>query len=96
VIVSFKDQATEDIYNGVSSKKALRIPREIWSIAQRKLDMLNSAHHLMDLVAPPGNWLEGLKGDLKGFHSIRVNNQYRILFRWSEGNASYVHIVDYH
>ena len=96
MIVNFKDQATEDVFNGVSSKKALKIPQSIWVATQRKLDMLNAAHDLKDLLAPPSNRLEVLKGDLRGFHSIRVNDQYRILFKWSDGNATDVQINDYH
>jgi proteic killer suppression protein len=75
VITSFKDQVTEDVFHGVSSKKSLRIPRVLWANASRKLDMVNTAHDLMDLRIPPSNHLEGLKGDLEGFNSIRINDQ---------------------
>lgn len=96
VISNFKDQATEDIYNGVFCKKVLKVPRVLWEIARRKLDMLNAAYELNDLRIPPSNRLEGLKGNLKGFWSIRINDQYRILFKWSEHNASDVQITDSH
>ena len=96
MIVNFKDNAAEDIFNGLRSKQALKYPQTIWSTVQRKLDMLNAAHALSDLSCPPGNRLERLKGRLKGFHSVRINDQFRIVFRWSENNASDVQITDYH
>ena len=96
MIISFKDQATEDVFHGVSSKKALKIPFSIWSVAQRKLDMLNVAQNLQDLRVPPNNRLESLRGDLKGYHSIRINDQFRVVFRWTAGTASDVLITDYH
>ncbi len=96
MIESFKDQATEDLFNGVRSKKALKIPQQLWPSAIRKLDMINAAVHLDDLKAPPGNQLQRLKGDLGAFHSIRVNEQYRIIFKWDDHNAKEVQITDYH
>jgi toxin HigB-1 len=96
VIQSFKNEATADIYNGISSKQARRIPQNIWGVARRKLDMVQAAHELKDLTAPPANRLEALRGGLSGFHSIRVNDQFRIVFRWRDGNAYDVEIVDYH
>ena len=96
MILSFKDQATEDLYNGNRSTKALRIPHALWDAARRKLDMLNAAYELNDLRIPPANRLEALKGTLKGFYSIRINDQFRIVFQWHEHNASSVQIVDYH
>lgn len=96
MIQSFRDRTTEDIYNGVDSKAARAIPRSVWAVAVRKLDMLGAAHDLQDLRVPPGNRLEALKGLLKEYHSIRVNDQFRIVFRWTEGNASDVWITDYH
>jgi len=96
VIASFGDDTTRDIFDGVNSKEARKIPMQLWSVAARKLDMLNTAHELSDLSAPPGNRLEPLKGGLKGLHSIRVNDQYRIIFRWSDGNAHAVRVTDYH
>jgi len=96
MIKSFRDQTTADIYHGRESKAARQIPKIIWRVANRKLDMLNAAHKIMDLRVPPGNKLESLKGDLQGLHSIRVNDQFRIVFLWLEGNARDVQIVDYH
>ena len=96
MILNFKDQATEDLFNGVHSKKVLKVPQSLWSGARRRLDMLNAAHELSDLRIPPSNRLEVLKGSLKGFHSIRINDQYRIIFKWHEHSASEVRIVDYH
>jgi toxin HigB-1 len=96
VIISFKDQATEDIYNGVHSKKAMKIPRQLWGVANRKLDMINSAFRLEDLRIPPNNKLEHLKRSLSEFHSIRINDQYRIIFKWEGHDAREVQITDYH
>jgi proteic killer suppression protein len=96
MIVSFRDQATEDLYHGNPTHRIARFPRDIISAALRKLDVLHAAHHLEDLRMPPGNRLEVLQGDLLGFHSIRVNNQWRIIFRWENGNAYRVALVDYH
>jgi toxin HigB-1 len=91
-IRSFGDRDTADLFHGRSTKGTRKFPSPA---AGRKLDMLNAAKVLRDLAAPPGNRLEPLKGNLKGFHSIRVNDQYRIVFRWDEG-AHDVRIVDYH
>jgi proteic killer suppression protein len=96
MIVTFHDQATEDLYHGFSSHRTARFPREILSTALRKLDVLHAAHRLVDLRVPPGNRLEALQGDWQGFHSIRVNDQWRIIFRWENGNAHDVSLVDYH
>lgn len=96
MIVNFADRATEDIFHGTDSKAARQIPNTVWRIAARKLDMVNAAHELRDLKIPPANRLELLKGKLSGFHSIRINDQYRIIFRWDEGNARDVEITDYH
>jgi proteic killer suppression protein len=96
VIVSFADAGTEALFHGERGKAIRRVPPEIRSSAARKLDMLNAARDLDDLRAPPGNRLEALKGDLKGKHSVRVNNQWRIVFRWESGDAHDVEIVDYH
>jgi len=94
-IRSFGDPATADLYHGRNTARARRFPQSIVSVALRKLDVLNAAHQLDDLRLPPGNRLEALKGDLEGFHSIRVNDQWRIIFRWNDGvyEAS---LVDYH
>jgi proteic killer suppression protein len=96
MIASFGDQATEDLYHGLRSKRVRRIPRNIWRVARRKLDMIEYAHILRDLAVPPGNRLEALKGDRSGCHSIRINDQWRIVFRWRSGAAHDVAIVDYH
>ncbi|HIJ64945.1 MAG TPA: type II toxin-antitoxin system RelE/ParE family toxin [Candidatus Hydrogenedentes bacterium] len=96
MIASFGDKATEDLYHGLRTKRVRRIPSRIWQIAYRKLDMIQYAQVLQDLRVPPGNRLEALKGDLHGYHSIRVNEQWRIVFRWQEGLAYDVSIVDYH
>ena len=95
MIASFGDNATADFFNGAASKGARRW-QAIEAVALRKLDMVNAAAKLDDLKAPPGNRLEALKGDLAGFHSIRVNDQWRIVFEWKEGGAHQVKITDYH
>ena len=96
MIVSFGDKLTEALYHGVSDKGLRRLPPEVISRALNKLDILNAAHDVLDLRSPPGNRLEALGGDLKGFHSIRVNDQWRIIFRWKDGNAYEVSFTDYH
>jgi proteic killer suppression protein len=96
MILSFGDRATEDLYHARPSKAARRFPTTIVRVALRKLDMLNGAHALHDLREPPGNHLELMKGDLAGFHSIRINDQWRIIFRWSDKGATEVKITDYH
>ena len=93
MIISFGDKETEKIWNGLVSKK---IPREIQEVARRKLRMINNSISITDLRVPPANRLENLKGDLKEFHSIRINNQWRIIFKWENGNAFKVEIIDYH
>lgn len=96
MIINIKDETTKDIFNGLNTKGARKIPRSLWSIAQRKLDMINSASELIDLKSPPGNHLEALKDDLRGYHAIRINKQYRIIFKFTGGNSSEVKITDYH
>jgi toxin HigB-1 len=96
MIKSFGNQITEDIYNGRDSKHARKIPSEIWNIAARKMDMINAASELQDLLSPPGNRLERLKGNLSEFYSIRINDRYRIIFLWSKSNVEKVQIIDYH
>jgi proteic killer suppression protein len=96
MIQSFADDATVDLFRERSTKAAHRIPADVWRVAQRKLKMLDVAQQLTDLESPPGNRLEPLKGDQKGRHSIRVNDQYRLTIRW-EGNHAYeVCCEDYH
>jgi toxin HigB-1 len=96
MITSFGDKATEDLYNGISSKHTRHLPSNINAGAFRKLDMINAALSVEDLKSPPGNRLEHLGGDLKGFYSIRINDQFRIIFKFAQGNAFEVSIVDYH
>jgi toxin HigB-1 len=97
MIVSFKNQATEDIFDSKDSKAARKLcPPNLWSTARRKLDQLNAITFLEELSIPPGNRLEALKGDRKGQYSIRINQQYRICFTWIQSEASVVEIVDYH
>ncbi len=96
MIVSFGDRATEDLFHGRPSRRALRLPRDVVETALVKLDMLNAATSLLDLRSPPGNRLEALKGDLKGCHSIRVNDQWRLVFRWEGNDAHQVRLMAYH
>ncbi|MEA2434857.1 MAG: toxin HigB [Actinomycetota bacterium] len=96
MIVSFADKATEALFHGESGKAIRQIPADVRSAAVRKLDLVNAAHDLGDLRVPPGNRLEPLKGDLRGKHSIRINDQWRIVFRWKSGDAHDVEIEDYH
>jgi proteic killer suppression protein len=97
MIKSFKNNGTEDIFNGKNTKDARRIcPRDVWKIATRKLDQPDSVIKLDEHKIPPGNMLEALKGDRNGEYSIRINNQYRICFRWSESGPDLVEITDYH
>jgi proteic killer suppression protein len=96
VIVSFADQATMDIFHGLDTRAARTIPKAIWPIVRRKLDMINAATDLRDLRVPPSNHLEALRGNLRGKYSIRVNDQYRIVFAWHGGNAHDVQCTDYH
>ncbi|MPZ70719.1 MAG: hypothetical protein GEU71_14500 [Actinobacteria bacterium] len=96
MIASFRDRATEALFQGETGKAIGRVPSDIRSVAVRKLDLLNAAHELQDLRVPLGNRLEALKGELRGKHSIRVNDQWRIVFRWKDGDAHDVEIDDYH
>lgn len=97
MIWSFKDEATEAIFNGRRIKVARkRLPDNLWRAAGRRFEHLDSAAELNDLRIPPGNRLEALKGERYGQYSIRINERYRICFRWSQGGAEDVEIVDYH
>jgi len=97
VIVSFGSRGTEDIYQGEDTAAARKtLPRPLWPIARRKLDMINAAQDVKDLRSPPGNRLEALKGNLVGYYSIRINDQFRIIFRFAKGLAEDVEVVDYH
>jgi toxin HigB-1 len=96
MIISFGDRATEDLYHNRPTSRARRFRRDIIDIALVKMDLLNGAAAMLDLRSPPGNRLETLKGDLKGYHSIRVNEQWRLVFRWEDNNAHEVRLIDYH
>jgi proteic killer suppression protein len=93
MIISFGSKATEKIWNGIVVKKP---SIDIQQTGRRKLRMLNNSQDLIDLRIPPSNRLEKLCGNLKEFYSIRINDQWRIIFNWENGNASNVEIVDYH
>lgn len=93
MIVTFKDKETERIWRGHYSKK---FQKNIQRIMRRKLILLHSSVNLFDLRLPPGNRLHGLEGDRKGQHSVSINDQWRICFKWENGNAYDVEIVDYH
>jgi proteic killer suppression protein len=97
MIQAFKNTGTEDIFNGENTKAARKIcPNSIWKIATRKLDQVDSVTALSELRIPPNNKLEALSGDRKGQYSIRINDQYRICFVWTESGPDQVEIVDYH
>ena len=93
MIKSFREKETEKIWHG---RRSRRLPQDIQQIARRKLRMINNARSLNDLRVPPANRLEALRGKRAGQHSVRINDQWRICFRWSEGDALNVEIVDYH
>ena len=96
MIVGYADEATRDVHTGVESRAARRFSADVRAVARRKLDLIGAAADIRDLAVPPGNRLEKLKGRLAGYHSIRLNDQFRIIFRFREGQASQVQIVDYH
>lgn len=97
MIVAFKDNGTQDIFNGLRTKVATKTcPDKLWNVARRKLDLLDSMATLNELRVPPGNRLEALLGDRKGQHSIRINDQFRICFLWTDAGPDQVEIVDYH
>ena len=96
MIRSFGDKLTEDLYHGRQNRTVLRLDQGLVRAPVRKLDMIEAAASVTDLRVPPGNRLEALRGDLIGLHSIRVNDQWRITFRWSDGGADDVRLVDYH
>lgn len=96
VIRSFADAATRDIWDGANSKAARRVPRELWERVRRKLSQLDAVTGVHQLKVPASNQLEALERDLKGFYSIRVNDQYRIVFRFEDGHAYDVRCTDYH
>jgi proteic killer suppression protein len=96
VIPSFADETTADRFRERNTRAARRIPREIWRATQRKLKVLDVAAGLDDLRVPAGNRLERLRGDQVGRYSVRINDQYRMTFRWERGNAYEVRVEDYH
>ncbi len=93
MILSFGSKDTQKIWDGERVKK---MPNAIQEVSRRKLRMLNNSQDLTDLQIPPSNKLEKLKGNLKDFYSIRINDQWRIIFKWDSGNSSDVEIIDYH
>ena len=93
MIISFGDKQSKKIWEGERVKV---LSTDIQEIARRKLRMLNNSNDLNDLMIPPSNRLEKLKGNLKEFYSIRINNQWRIIFKWNNSNAELVEIIDYH
>lgn len=96
MIRSFDDAATEDVFHGRDTRSARRFSKDLWRSIRRKLTTLDAAAGLADLAAVPGYRLEALKGDQKGRHSIRVNDQYRVTFRFEDGHAHAVRCEDYH
>ena len=97
MIVSFKDKGTGDVFNGEDTRAARRTcPEAIWKVAGRKLDLLDAVANINELRIPPHNRLEALSGGRKGQHSIRINDQYRICFVWTDYGPDHVEIVDYH
>jgi len=96
VIIGYADEATRDVHIGVESRAARRLGASVRDVARRKLDLIGAAADIRDLAVPPGNRLKRLKGRLAGFYSIRVNDQFRIIFKFQAGQASQVQIIDYH
>ena len=96
MIEGFGNALAEDLFEDRSTRATRAFPRELYRMARRKLLYLHDAAELADLKVPPGNRLEKLKGDLKRFHSIRINDQWRLVFRWQGGNALDVQVLDYH
>lgn len=95
-ILAFGDTLTADLYHGRATARSRRVPADVAAAAIRKLDVLNAVRSLAELRSPPGNRLEALRGDRAGFHSIRVNSQWRIVFRWTTFGPDLVSLVDYH
>lgn len=96
VIRSFGNQLAEDLFEDEITKSTRMFPPELRRVARRKILYLHDADELNDLRVPPGNRLEALKGEWKGYHSIRINDQWRLVFRWEDGNAYEAQVVDYH
>jgi proteic killer suppression protein len=93
MLISFGNKKTKSIWNG---ERAVNLSDAIQQTARRKLRMLNNSQNISDLLIPPSNRLEKLKGNLKGFYSTRINDQWRIVFKWENGNAEEIQIIDYH
>ena len=96
MIVGFGNRLAANLFEDRRSKEVRRFPAELYRIARRKLLYLHDAAVLADLVVPPGNRLERLRGERAGYYSIRINDQWRVVFRWEAGNALDVQVVDYH
>ena len=96
MIRSFADETTADLFRERNSRAARRVPRDLWRAAQRKMKAIDVAARLDDLTIPAGNRLEKLRGDQVGRHSIRVNDQFRVTFRWEGSDAHEVRVEDYH
>ena len=96
MIESFGNRLAEDLFDDRHTKSTRQFPPELRRVARRKLLYLYDAAELSDLRSPPGNRLEALKGNWKGFHSIRINDQWRVVFRWESGAAHDVQVIDYH
>ena len=96
MIQSFRGETTADLFRERNTRAARKVPRDLWRVAQRKLKALDVAVRLDDLAVPAGNRLERLKGDQAGRHSIRINDRYRVTFRWELGHAYEVSVEDYH
>jgi len=96
MIRNIKGSAARDIYNGVDGRRARSVPQALHAKARRLMDQINAAATIEMLAVPPGNHLEKLRGDLAGYWSIRINRQWRIIFKWHDNTAIDVDIVDYH
>ncbi len=96
MIVGFGNRLAVDLWDDKSSRAVRKLPQVLHRVARRKLLYLDDAELLKDLRVPPGNRLEALKGDWAGYHSIRINRQWRVVFRWNNGQASDVQVLDYH
>ena len=96
MLISFANQLAEDLFYDKKTRETRRFSNELRRVARRKLLYLHEAANLSDLKVPPGNRLEALKGDLRGYYSIRINDQWRLVFRWNSGHAENVQIIDCH
>jgi proteic killer suppression protein len=96
MIRSFGNQLAQDLFDDKKTKHTRQFPSELYRVARRKILYLHDAEELMDLRVPPGNKLEALKGNLKGYNSIRINDQWRVIFVWTDGGPSDVQVLDYH